>query len=583
VKRTQIKPSEDELLTLLEHESNWQLMNASSLTTMTGKWNIIHEKISPHFHPLVFEEASPGSFNLNSLYDRVALMTKKNPWLTGRLRLMPQGVQLYYSKNFINCFQSIPSTTKFQNELSYDQLITLVKPYSVSMGRECIGTNKPLFLVTVLQYKSPQTHRKQIILIFSLSPILGDIHTFYQLYEMLDPEIEVRTMNAQRLDEYSSHVKHFIGRREYNWFHYSMVSKWNPTILKFLSPKPQVFAMYFDSEEWIPMQKDHYQQQRQQQQEQEHSGGGGGGGGVDPLLSLSSLSFLSTNDLLTSWFFSLCHCDYGFMSINFRNRIQRLDDHFAGNYSERILYRPLDYGHPALIRLSLAAYRRCGHRLLAPAANVPSSSSSSSRRFFSLVPSFASSLPSLWTALQNNSCECNNWCQPYRNICLSGVMQLLHLPIIVDYEENLAVKETLLLFRPTYGTVGGILISHSQKIQMRFNELMNQFELNQWRNTNNNCQQSGQGNGNRSERGGGRSNNQSQDREGQGHQEQQQEQEQCGAHLGKVWLDLSEAEMLNPIRNMILRGRSKNHVPLLPTATTGGPAAEGSTSNASQE
>jgi hypothetical protein len=37
VKRTQIKPSDDELLNLLEHESNWQLMNASPLTTMTGE------------------------------------------------------------------------------------------------------------------------------------------------------------------------------------------------------------------------------------------------------------------------------------------------------------------------------------------------------------------------------------------------------------------------------------------------------------------------------------------------------------------------------------------------------------------
>jgi hypothetical protein len=32
VKRTQIKPSDDELLNLLEHESNWQLM-----TTMTSE------------------------------------------------------------------------------------------------------------------------------------------------------------------------------------------------------------------------------------------------------------------------------------------------------------------------------------------------------------------------------------------------------------------------------------------------------------------------------------------------------------------------------------------------------------------
>jgi hypothetical protein len=142
-----------------------------------------------HFFPLlilililispVFEEASPGSFNLNSLYDRVALLTQRNPWLTGRLRLMPQGVQLYYSKNFINCFQSVTSSTKFQYGLSYDELISLVKPYSVSMGRECIGTNKPLFLVSVLQHKSSETHRKQILASFSSSPPPSSLFPFH--------------------------------------------------------------------------------------------------------------------------------------------------------------------------------------------------------------------------------------------------------------------------------------------------------------------------------------------------------------------------------------------------------------------
>ena len=281
--------------------------------------------LTPCLPPLVFEEASAGSFNLNSLYDRVALLTKSNPWLTGRLRLMPQGVQLYYSKNFINCFQSVTSQTPFQYDLSYDQLISLVKPYTVSMGRECIGTNKPLFLVSVLQHKSSQTNRKQILLIFSLSPILADIHTLYQLYEMLDQDIEIGTLKVERLDDYSSQVKHLIGRREYNWLHTSMVSKYNPSVLKFLSPKPQVFTIYFDTEDWIPKQKDTYKESN-----------------LPGDHAISSSAYLSTNDLLTSWFFTLCQCDYGFMSVNFRNRIKRLDDRSAGNYSDRIIYRPGD-------------------------------------------------------------------------------------------------------------------------------------------------------------------------------------------------------------------------------------------------
>ena len=68
-RKVQVKPSDDrtEELNLLPHENDWNLMNASSISTVT-----------------IYEEASPGSLNLSALYDRVAIIVKKNPWLTGR-------------------------------------------------------------------------------------------------------------------------------------------------------------------------------------------------------------------------------------------------------------------------------------------------------------------------------------------------------------------------------------------------------------------------------------------------------------------------------------------------------------------
>lgn len=68
-RKVQVKPSDERTseLQLLPHENEWNLMSAAAITAVT-----------------VFEEVTPGSMNLTSLYDRVALIVKKNPWLTGR-------------------------------------------------------------------------------------------------------------------------------------------------------------------------------------------------------------------------------------------------------------------------------------------------------------------------------------------------------------------------------------------------------------------------------------------------------------------------------------------------------------------
>ena len=42
---------------------------------------------------------------------------------------------------------------------------------------------------------------------------------------------------------------------------------------------------------------------------------------IEEKKSLKKVQFISTNDLLTSWLFTLVKCDVGMMAVNFRNRI----------------------------------------------------------------------------------------------------------------------------------------------------------------------------------------------------------------------------------------------------------------------
>ena len=72
-----------------------------------------------------------------------------------------------------------------------------------------------------------------------------------------------------------------------------------------------------------------------------------------------TVPFLSTNDLITSWFLSNCGCTQGFMAINFQDRLSGHTMMHAGNYNNCIYYRnPVDTASPSLVRRSIMGLKR---------------------------------------------------------------------------------------------------------------------------------------------------------------------------------------------------------------------------------
>ena len=63
-------------------------------------------------------------------------------------------------------------------------------------------------------------------------------------------------------------------------------------------------------------------------------------------------AFVSTNDIVTSWFLQQTQCTFGFMAVNFRNRLEGHTHQHAGNYEHVIFYYPPDYETPQRIRKS---------------------------------------------------------------------------------------------------------------------------------------------------------------------------------------------------------------------------------------
>ena len=72
--------------------------------------------------------------------------------------------------------------------------------------------------------------------------------------------------------------------------------------------------------------------------------------------------FVSTNDVLASWFLQNTQCDFGMMVFNCRNRLAGHTDLHAGSYLNTLFYQRPDSSAPGLIRQSFepetAGYER---------------------------------------------------------------------------------------------------------------------------------------------------------------------------------------------------------------------------------
>lgn len=378
---------------LSPHESEWRYMDLPSVTTLT-----------------IFEEQTDDSLKLVEIYDRVASITKKNPWLTGRLRMNTDGIGLYYGSTFVDCFASFSRKNLVDLDCKYDKLIELAQPYTVKQGRDCVDQDESLFKVSCL------ITGKQFTIVFSLSSVIGDAHTLYQIYAMLDKKNEIKPMDCVRELNYMAGLKSNIGSSNYHFTDTSSAFRYNSRtfLSRFIWKRPKTIVHYIDEKVWLKKAKAR-----------------GKNGQVE----------VSTNDLLTSWFFKMCNCNFGVIKVNFRNRILELKDMSAGNYTNSILYRPDDFETPYLIRLSL------GEKHVRRAARVQIGKTDTI---------IGTNLPTFMQTQKNNSALSSNWYTVSKYITYEGCKQLLHIPIINQHEEP--YKHILLIFQATPSRMGAIII-----------------------------------------------------------------------------------------------------------------------------
>lgn len=262
------------------------------------------------------------------LQERCRAILEQNPWLGGRVVKQKGTYVLRYSPTNLNLeeyFQVI-STTSLSQDTPIHELGSHLKHLLLKNG-----PTQPLWKVTVIPSKDNQLF---IALVFTISHVIADGATFYKIQNMLTFAEPIEPLTVERIattQQQEQQVERMGGEAEYSLLSsIPFVLNCIGGVLKALTigPKATTRTFLVDTEGM-----------RIAKQE---------------AATLGSVEFVSTNDVLTSWFLQQSGCTHGCMAVNFRGRLAGPTEHHAGNYENVIFYRSPDSSSPSLIRKSIS-------------------------------------------------------------------------------------------------------------------------------------------------------------------------------------------------------------------------------------
>jgi len=352
------------------------------------------------------------------LRGRISEILVKNPWLTGRLKKNPtDGLHLCYepdqciSDRIVDLHFQVVEDFDLPAQTDFESLVDSFAPLQVRKGGDCADKDEVLFRVSIVQVRGSD----EVVLVFSVSHVLADGYTFYALQNMLDRNTPVTAMEVVRHSQYMPELRRLLGSIYVDWIHSPLVLFGLLGCAAFRGPM-QVHMVRVDND-WIQAQKDEYLQRSGQ-----------------------SVSFVSTNDVLTAWHNKLSKTDVQLMSMNLRNRSPHFTDNMAGNYENSMMYNaPEDGGTPEAVRRSLSTVPYCNASNSVPGA--------------------------LKTLLWNGSIT-TNWCSFYKQIDLSDAATgvkcdyLSHMPIC-ESNDLRVWREAMVIFKFDADTTGLLIATRA--------------------------------------------------------------------------------------------------------------------------
>ena len=260
------------------------------------------------------------------LEKRLQRILAHNPWLAGRLEDHQKQAYLVYNAEP----KSLPIQRVHDNSFRRGMPLTdqpaATRPWRLTTNLGAV----PVFRVTLV---SNPADPDRFAVIVSLSHAVGDGHTYYILLRMLFSEDPVTALIVDRIDTTEAQQRAAMGPDFdiQSSLGFVGVILWGEFQRKVLGRVNQPVFQLLDTDKVKELKKE----------------------SLTP-----DVEFVSTNDVLTSWYFTRYPIEHGFMVFNCRGRLEGHTDHHAGNYHHMLYYHRRDFERPSLIRQSLTTLRR---------------------------------------------------------------------------------------------------------------------------------------------------------------------------------------------------------------------------------
>ena len=344
-----------------------------------------------------------GKAPLLFLRRRVDEIVRKNPWLEGRLVKANGVVTIAYPEIPLCKSFSVVEDQNLREDMKYEDLCSVLHQHAVKKGSVCLNKDDKALFKVIAVVISPT----KFGIFASLSHILGDGFTFYELYGMIGENSKLTAMVGERIDSFPEQLELVIsGGNVANTWLFSIGTMINIIITTVFSPRVGA-SMHAVNPAWVDSQK--------------------------ASTTGPATPFVSTNDILTSWFLRLSGCRVGFMAANFRNRVPGCTGLHAGNYEALLAYQTEDFADASLIRRSLSGFRRL----------------------------LSGDLPGFFRSLLCPVSIISSWTTFYRDVSFLGCEQTLHVPC---FDLSTVVWPIALLFRPTAGALSLLVLSRSAAV-----------------------------------------------------------------------------------------------------------------------
>jgi len=402
-----------------------------------------------------YRQNSPlsGETSMAALRTRVREILVANRWLMSRLRSISSAAfgepsvgccsSKYYAQLEIEEALTNPehyiadelNDAVFEAyDKSYTTLAKAMDKYNLKISGEAMGETGnpknpglPLSKFIIFQNRA----KDRLFIGMCINHIIGDGATMYRLYKMLDLNQPVVSLQAERLPNMSQIINEKLST--------SPVDKTGKTMTREEVASDQASAMipamlmnsfgnFFRGVKakgfLYKLNLDYVEQVKQEY--------------------TTADSFVSTNDVITSWFaqFMGKKTDNLFLPCDLRGRLEGVHSDLAGNYLTGPAFRNADLATPATVRATL-------NKFLQPGYKWPAPTYAEYRKFGGAVHT--------------------NWCKFYHHVEPEGFTQVQHMPILNNFvwtvgPLTLGMAGVLITYVPNKGEKAVVVVPYQRGV-----------------------------------------------------------------------------------------------------------------------